>query len=243
MKLVAPCALRPGPGGWSKISEARTSRRALLAAKGLYLYEGLMTRQTGTSRAYLLKRLRRDGYGDLLAAVENGRLSAYAAAEAAGYVTRRPVKAPSRSRQGRRTADGVVARPESARLALPRRGRAARGVGEEPQPLDGAVGEQRSPADGVVGVRGRRPSLPRVRSRAFLPVRARPLRRRREGRVPHWREELDRAHSPGLFHCAGPGKFLDRDAARRAHFAWANIPSSLVDAWTAERQTDEDRDA
>ena len=98
MNLVAPCALRPGPGGWSKISEARTSRRALLAAKVLYLYEGLMTRQTGTSRAYLLKRLRRDGYGDLLAAVENGRLSAYAAAEAAGYVTRRPVKAPSRSR-------------------------------------------------------------------------------------------------------------------------------------------------
>src|SRR5262249_28439968 len=99
------------------------------------------------------------------------------------------------------------------------------------------------PAEGGGGVGGRGPSLPRVRSRAFLPVRARPLRRRREGRVPHWREEFDRAHSPGLFHCAGPGKFLDRDAARRAHFAWANIPSSLVDAWTAERQTDEDRDA
>jgi len=146
MKLVAPCALRPGPGGWSKISEARTSRRALLAAKVLYLYEGLMTRQTGTSRAYLLKRLRREGYGDLLAAVENGRLSAYAAAEAAGYVTRRPVigtgsqgQAKRRAARGRddRQLMELLARPESARLALPRRGRAARGVGEEPRPLDG----------------------------------------------------------------------------------------------------------
>jgi len=63
-----------------------------------------MTRQTGTSRAYLLERLRRDGRGDLLAAVGSGRLSAYAAAEAAGYVTRRPVIGTGSQGQAKRRA-------------------------------------------------------------------------------------------------------------------------------------------
>jgi len=81
------------------------------------------------------------------------------------------------------------------------------------------------------------------RERSFLFERGLFADAERAELVPHWREEFDRAHSPGFFHCAGPGKFLDGDAARRAHFAWADIPSSLVDAWTAERQTDEDRDA
>src|SRR5262249_37910165 len=59
------------------------------------------------------------------------------------------------------------------------------------------------------------------RERSFLFERGLFADAERAELVPHWREEFDRAHSPGFFHCAGPGKFLDGDAARRAHFAWA----------------------
>jgi hypothetical protein len=44
----------------------------------------------GTGREYLKGRLRKGGHFALLAAVERGDLSAYAAAEEAGYVTRKP---------------------------------------------------------------------------------------------------------------------------------------------------------
>jgi hypothetical protein len=46
----------------------------------------------GTSVAYLRQRLRKEGHFALLAAVERGDLSTYQAAEACGFVTRRPVK-------------------------------------------------------------------------------------------------------------------------------------------------------
>jgi hypothetical protein len=53
--------------------------------------------------------------------------------------------------------------------------------------------------------------------------------------LAYWREQFDRAHDPGFFHCGGPGQFLEGEAARRAHFAWADIPPALVEAWSAER--------
>src|SRR5262249_29131200 len=45
----------------------------------------------GTSREYLLSRLRKNGHFALVRAVENGDLSAFQAAEHCGYVTRRPI--------------------------------------------------------------------------------------------------------------------------------------------------------
>jgi hypothetical protein len=51
----------------------------------------------------------------------------------------------------------------------------------------------------------------------------------------YWREQFERAHDPGFFHCGGPGKILEGEAARRAHFEWADIPPALVAAWGAER--------
>src|SRR5262249_16179153 len=45
----------------------------------------------GTSREYLLGRLRKEGHFALVAAVERGDLSAFAAAEEVGFVTRRPI--------------------------------------------------------------------------------------------------------------------------------------------------------
>jgi hypothetical protein len=45
----------------------------------------------GTSRQYLLSRLRKNGHFALIAAVERGDISAFQAAEHCGYVTRRPI--------------------------------------------------------------------------------------------------------------------------------------------------------
>src|SRR5262245_34495361 len=47
-----------------------------------------MPAQRGTSRSYLLRRLRRAGRPDLVAAIEDGRVSAYAVAVALGWQTR-----------------------------------------------------------------------------------------------------------------------------------------------------------
>ena len=45
----------------------------------------------GTSREYLLDRLQRAGRFDLLEGVARGRISVLTAAEAAGFVRRRPI--------------------------------------------------------------------------------------------------------------------------------------------------------
>jgi len=74
----------------------------------------------GTSREYLTGRLRKEGHFALLAAVERGDISAYAAAEEAGFVTRRGD-----------FGDGVRERGETTAVrhpcGAPRRGRSATG--------------------------------------------------------------------------------------------------------------------
>jgi hypothetical protein len=49
-----------------------------------------LPRQRGHSREYILARLRREGFDDWLAAIESGRLSAYAAACELKWVKRPP---------------------------------------------------------------------------------------------------------------------------------------------------------
>jgi hypothetical protein len=51
-----------------------------------------------------------------------------------------------------------------------------------------------------------------------------------------WREEFARAWQPSFFFTAGPGEILHGEAARQKHFAWADIPSALVQQWEAARQ-------
>ena len=55
-----------------------------------------------TSVAYLTKRLHDIGRHDLLSAIDNGDLSAYAAAEAAGLITRSPAQGGGSGNQTRR---------------------------------------------------------------------------------------------------------------------------------------------
>ena len=64
----------------------------------------------------------------------------------------------------------------------------------------------------------------------------------REQLVAEWREEYERAQAPGFGFCAGMrpdgsgALWLTGQAAREAHHAWADIPTSLIAQWRAERE-------
>src|SRR5262249_7737457 len=59
-------------------------------------------RQCGHSREYILSRLEREGHTDWIAAIEGGRLSAYAAAVELGWVKMPPTLSGPRSNQAKR---------------------------------------------------------------------------------------------------------------------------------------------
>jgi hypothetical protein len=51
-----------------------------------------------------------------------------------------------------------------------------------------------------------------------------------------WRAEFQRASQPNFFFTTAPGEILQGEAARQKHFAWADIPTALVQQWEAARQ-------
>src|SRR6516165_619997 len=61
-------------------------------------------RSRGTNRRYILERLARDGYFDLIEAIEQRQLSCFAAAVAVGYARRRRTKSGEDCNQARRRA-------------------------------------------------------------------------------------------------------------------------------------------
>jgi len=54
--------------------------------------------------------------------------------------------------------------------------------------------------------------------------------------VADWKVEFERASQPDFFFIAGPGEIYQGAVARQKHFAWADIPSALVQQWEAARQ-------
>jgi hypothetical protein len=54
--------------------------------------------------------------------------------------------------------------------------------------------------------------------------------------VADWKVEFERASQPAFFFTASPGEILHGEAARQKHFAWADIPSALVQQWEAARR-------
>ena len=53
------------------------------------------------------------------------------------------------------------------------------------------------------------------------------------GLIAWWQEQFERAQRPDFFFCEGPGRFFSGAAARRRHYAWADIPDRLVKEWGA----------
>ena len=64
-----------------------------------YAQAGVTLCQRGHSRKYILARLARDGRGDLIQAIESGRISAYAAAYSSWGWTRRSGREPRTRRR------------------------------------------------------------------------------------------------------------------------------------------------
>jgi hypothetical protein len=54
--------------------------------------------------------------------------------------------------------------------------------------------------------------------------------------VADWRAEFVRACEPNFIYVAGPGEIYKGAVARQKHFAWADIPSALVQQWEAAHQ-------
>jgi hypothetical protein len=54
-----------------------------------------------------------------------------------------------------------------------------------------------------------------------------------------WRADFARAWEPDFFFIAGPGEIYQGAIAREKHFAWADIPSALVQQWEAARQRED----
>lgn|SRR5262249_20780081 len=59
-------------------------------------------RHYGTSKSYLVDRLRRENLTSLAEAVERGRVSAYAVATRLGWITRHPITGTGSENQARR---------------------------------------------------------------------------------------------------------------------------------------------
>jgi hypothetical protein len=51
-----------------------------------------------------------------------------------------------------------------------------------------------------------------------------------------WRRDFEHSQQPGFWFCAGPDKQYSGAIARRALYAWADIPPELVRRWTAGRR-------
>jgi len=51
-----------------------------------------------------------------------------------------------------------------------------------------------------------------------------------------WRAEFARSWQAGFTVCLGPGEFRTGASARRAHYAWADIPKPLLKRWMEERR-------
>jgi hypothetical protein len=54
--------------------------------------------------------------------------------------------------------------------------------------------------------------------------------------IAFWRKQFARAQQPGFSYCLGPLKWVEGTRAQRELYRWADIPSSLIKKWSAERR-------
>ena len=212
----------------------------------------------GTSKAYIVKRLKDQGETALLAAVESGQITALTAAVSLGWVSRPPLLGGSAHRAHRR----------NFRL---REARGELGPGEKmeliygPSPAMGSCFDSREALQAAwMAVRdellgranpGRRPQAfyefewdgPRPayaveRStlwRAGVLTEAERVELERE-----WKMEFEAAQAPDFTLNDGSSELLVGDCARAAHYRWADIPDKLVRRWEkAERRRRERKSA
>ena len=214
--------------------------------------------EQGTSTAYLVNRLKNEGRDDLVAAIETGRLSVFAAAEAAGYVQRpevlgtgSPNQRRKRQHQLRALAGGALSGSQAFELWL---GPAPTGsLFADREQLRMAWEQHRDAIMARWGSHGRRPAgfyefdwdghrPPYDLERSTLWRADKLTPEERVTLEAEWRAEFEAAQAPDFTLNDGSGELLVRDCARAAHYRWADIPDKLVKRWEkAERRRRERR--
>jgi hypothetical protein len=211
----------------------------------------------GTSKAYIVERLRRENQTALLAAVESNQITALTAAVSLGWVSRPPLLGGSAHRAHRR----------NFRL---REARGELGPGEKmeliygPSPAMGSHFDSREALqaawaacrDELLGRAnpGRRPQAfyefewpdphrpPYVEERSTLWRRGMLTEAERVTLETEWKAAFWEAQAPDFSLNDGSGELLVGDCARAAHYRWADIPDKLVKRWEkAERRRRERR--
>jgi hypothetical protein len=208
-------------------------------------------RQHGHSRAYILDRLRRENQTDLAAAVEAGTISAFAAAVQCGWTQRPPtlvaVTHQARKRRVRLQAigDGELSSGQKMELQY------------GPNPTQGSLFSTREELESAWAVcrdellersnPGRRPAIwwmlearglglqwpGYFNERSYLYV-AGVLKEAEKVELEHeWKVEFEVGQAPDFSMNDGNGELLVGDCARQAHYAWADIPRSLLRRWQA----------
>ena len=191
-----------------------------------------------TGNAAVLRRLRK-GFPELHGLVLAGKLTAYQAAVAAGF-------------RGRKRQRSVVVNTAAITplqemelwLGASHHG-SAFASDEERRRLWEAHRERLMRWWGTDGRRPQAwwrydaPNIPYpgyARERSTLFAAGLLSKREVEELTATWRTEFSRAWQPSFFFTAAPGEILQGEAARQKHFAWADIPSALVQQWEAARQ-------
>jgi hypothetical protein len=223
--------------------------------------------QFGTSREYIIERLRRGGHHSWIEAIEAGRLTPFAVAVELGWARRPKTASGEQAHQAKRRRHQLA----DERLRL--------GGQPKQRPVDPSDITSAQEQELWLGApdAGSSFASEEERSAAWFRHRDRLMAMwARDGKRPvawwnyeapaelyypgpdyerstlfefgllaetervelvaNWRREFDRANAPGFFHCAGPGQYLSGPEAVEAHIRWADIPATLVEAWTAELQ-------
>ena len=206
----------------------------------------------GTSKQYLVERLRRENQTALLAAIEAGKITALTAAVELGWVRRAPGMGGGNTQRTKRIAHQVRTITGAGFSA-----------GEKmelqygPNPTQGSLFSTREGLESAwVACRdelleranpGRRPAIwweleasglglewpGYFNERSYL-YKAGVLSAEEKAELEReWKAEFEVAQKANFLLNDGSGEILMGDCARQAHYAWADIPRELVKRWTA----------
>jgi hypothetical protein len=204
----------------------------------------------GTSISHLRKRLIAVGRRDLLQAAEDGKISIYAAATAAGLRVRRPIAGTgnsSRAKRRQRALERIVSEGPSVSAQQQELWLGAGRAGSlwcTPAELRRAWLLHRDQVMAWWGNHGRRPqgwwrfeadglAWPgREQERSVLWRANRLTDAERVELERFWRVEFNRCTARNFAIVKPwPDPPLEGDAARAAHLAWADCPRELIEAW------------
>jgi hypothetical protein len=205
----------------------------------------------GTSKAYIVDRLKREGETALLAAVEAGKITALTAAVSLGWVLRPPKRGGSTQRTKRIahqvraiTGEGLSAGQMMELQYGPGAGGSLFGSREEL-----IAGWQRMRERLlVISNPGRRPQgfyefefdgcrPPYDTERSTLWRMGLLSADEKVTLEREWRQEFEQAQAPDFSMNDGTDEILTGDCARAAHYRWADIPTALIRRWEkAERR-------